>query len=146
MVHNNELSPQMPGTVRVVQVFMWIGVVLGIIAVVIGSLSLVAVSALSADPEIAAASTALPPMAVMWVLMLIAAVLVVAQLVLVIRIPRQQAGTRTAIIWLYAVSAAVAVITAVLTTDYVSNVISLLLSALLIGLLMTDGAKRYFVR
>jgi drug/metabolite transporter (DMT)-like permease len=125
---------------------MWIGVVLGIILVVIGSLSLVAVSALSADPEIASASAALPPMAVMWVLMLISAALVVAQLVLVIRIPRQQAATRTAIIWLFAISAAVNIVTAVLTTDYASNVVSLLLSALLIGLLMTDGAKRYFVR
>ncbi|MFG1704117.1 hypothetical protein ACFLIM_13075 [Nonomuraea sp. M3C6] len=123
---------------------MWISVVLGIILLAIGALSLVAVSALSGDPEIDAASAALPPMGVMWVLMLISAALVVAQLILVIRIPRRQAGTRTAIIWLFVVSAAVGVVAAVLTTDYVSNGISLLLSVLLVGLLLTDGAKRYF--
>ncbi|TMR22540.1 hypothetical protein ETD86_11115 [Nonomuraea turkmeniaca] len=145
MAHNNELTPGMPGTVRVVQVFMWISVVLGIILLAVGALSLVAVSALSADPEIAAASATLPPMAVMWVLMLISAVLVVVQLVLVIRIPRRQAATRTAVIWLFVVSAAVNVVTAVLTTDYASNGFSLVLSAVLIGLLLTDGAKRYFV-
>ncbi|WP_345571421.1 hypothetical protein [Nonomuraea rosea] len=134
----------MPGTVRAVQVFMWISVVLGIILLAVGALSLVAVSALSGDPEIDAASAALPPMGVMWILMLVSAVLVVAQLVLVIRIPRRQAATRTGIIWLFVVSAVVNLVAAIVTTDYVSNGVSLLLSVLLIGLLMSADAKRYF--
>ncbi|WP_379507996.1 hypothetical protein [Nonomuraea zeae] len=117
---------------------------LGLILLVVGALSLVAVSALAGDPEIDAASEGLPSMGVMWVLMLISAVLVVAQLVLVIRIPRRQAATRNAIVWLFAISAVVNIAAAVLTTDYVSNVISLLISLLLIGLLMTADAKRYF--
>ncbi|MEV0237215.1 hypothetical protein [Nonomuraea sp. NPDC050786] len=145
MAHNNELIPGMPGTVRAVQVFMWISVVLGVILLAIGALSLAAVNALSSDPEIAAASAALPSMGVMWILLLISAVLVVAQLILVIRIPRRQAATRTAIIGLFVVSAVLGIVTAVLTTDYVSNGVSLVLSALLVGLLMTEGAKRYFV-
>ncbi|SEK28957.1 hypothetical protein SAMN05660976_00180 [Nonomuraea pusilla] len=144
MAHNNELIPGMPGTVRAVQIFMWISVVLGVILLLVGALSLLAVNALAGDPEIAQAASALPAMGVMWGLLLISAVLVVAQLVLVIRIPRRQAATRTGIIGLFVVSAVVSIVTSLLTTDYLSNGISLILSALLVGLLFTDSAKRYF--
>jgi len=123
---------------------MWISVVIGVIGLAIGVLGLLAVNALASDPEIAAASAELPPMGLMWALMLISAALLVAQLILVIRIPRRQAATRTGIIVLFAVSAVISIATIALTSDYASNGISLALSAVLVGLLMSSGAKQYF--
>ncbi|MER6947252.1 hypothetical protein ABT294_24770 [Nonomuraea sp. NPDC000554] len=144
MTHDNELVPAMPGGVRAVQVLMWIGVVLGAISLVVGVLGLVAVAALSSDDAMATLGGQMPPMGVMWGLMVISAVLLVAELVLVIRIPRRQAGTRNAIIWLFAVSAVLTVVSGVLTASYLGTAVSVVLSVIVIALLLSGSAKQYF--
>jgi hypothetical protein len=142
----------MPGTVRAVQVIMWIVVVLSVIGIALGVLGAFVISAFSSDPGIGRVVADLPPAGELWAGMLFSVAQVVWSLILTIRIPRRRASTRTGFLWLLAISACIAIVFTVIhhmtstmaASDYVTTGFSLAVSALLAGLLLTGSAKRYF--
>lgn len=143
MALRNELKPVMPGTVRTVQILMWIGVVLGAISFVIGILGMAVIA--SGNLPAGTSQADLPaPDALSWASLLISAVLLVVMLVLAIRIPRRAAGTRNAIVWLFGVSAVLALATILIGSSLPTIILTVAISVLVIALLMTQSAKDYF--
>ncbi|RJL31766.1 hypothetical protein [Bailinhaonella thermotolerans] len=139
MAQNHAPNPAMPGQVRAVQVLMWIGVAFGVIALVL-TLPLL----LSPGSAFQAAGVEPPPMGALWGLTILSAIFLVAELILVLRIPRRQASTRTGIIVFFGLSAVVALVNAALSKSFAGGVFSVVVAAVIIGLLMSAPAKEYF--